>query len=252
MTKTITLSDEDAVLVSEVLNAYSQTQGVVNWLLASAERIARQIETAPTYDAADEDEAFEKWVDGGIVDYRNLPVSESWVTKHAFRAGYRIARQIGVSSNDGWQPIETAPKDGRCITIWFPSFNAQHSVQWRTWANNGNGGWVDSLEDCEVFRDDDPPEFGPTLWGPLPAPPQQGSDDDAGRPFSSLAKNGRNARPDIYDETATEVFDQLANDPDVWLTHGLPSETKAKRIVRLIANGFREALSRDNAPHHTD
>ena len=62
----------------------------------------------------------------------------------------------------GWQPIETAPKDGTWILVYTPEneeFKGGHSVA--TWAMNT---WIyDGM--C-------PEEWPPTHWMPLPQPPQ--------------------------------------------------------------------------------
>jgi hypothetical protein len=65
----------------------------------------------------------------------------------------------------GWQPIETAPKDGKAIIAW-PVYSEPHSVatvRWETmkripgrWSVAG-GSW--------------PAPRTPTHWMPLPEPP---------------------------------------------------------------------------------
>lgn len=41
-------------------------------------------------------------------------------------------------------------------------------------------------------------------------------------------------------ELAREAFEDLANDPLVWATHGLPDEAKAGRIISRIAQAIFE------------
>ena len=59
----------------------------------------------------------------------------------------------------GWQPIETAPKDGSDILIWQPKEDEQFVVYW----DDVEDGWRFSPR--HVLADE------PTHWMPLPAPP---------------------------------------------------------------------------------
>jgi hypothetical protein len=60
-----------------------------------------------------------------------------------------------------WQPIETAPKDGKRVLCWNHEWLAPESgcLYGMAWAANGlaadKGGW----------------KYQPTYWMPLPAPP---------------------------------------------------------------------------------
>lgn len=80
-----------------------------------------------------------------------------------------------------WQPIETAPKDGR--TLLLGHFNRAGKWrtlrgQWYSWdlineeweePENGHEGWYETS-----VENDDPPNCWstePTHWMPLPAPP---------------------------------------------------------------------------------
>lgn len=65
--------------------------------------------------------------------------------------------------NNGWLPIESAPKDGTCILVWGPEeegFNSGMGVVWfcalEGWFVEGDLGSVG-----ESY----------THWQPLPAPP---------------------------------------------------------------------------------
>ena len=76
-----------------------------------------------------------------------------------------------------WQPIETAPKDGRWILLYannrqFEKYRCSIAVaKWHTW--NGYGadeiGWYVSDENCHEFTRE---VHDPTHWMPLPEPPQ--------------------------------------------------------------------------------
>jgi hypothetical protein len=61
-----------------------------------------------------------------------------------------------------WRDIDTAPKDGRQVLLWWPYWSHTRPLvgHWQV-----NGGWqaVDALE-----GDSEPP----THWQPLPAPPE--------------------------------------------------------------------------------
>jgi hypothetical protein len=69
-----------------------------------------------------------------------------------------------------WQPIETAPKDGRHIIGWFGESRTPHaeSIYWATWAEKGKdlGLWV-------WAQDGDSPQVGPTHWMAQPEPPEK-------------------------------------------------------------------------------
>lgn len=67
------------------------------------------------------------------------------------------------SGQDGWQPIETAPKDGTWILIW--------GEQWSGAPIPDVGHWDD-----DDWRDDEHTVLAfATHWMPLPAPPSEGS-----------------------------------------------------------------------------
>jgi hypothetical protein len=62
-----------------------------------------------------------------------------------------------------WQPIETAPKDGRKILVWpYWSDGLPESVSWRDMKRT-SGRWEGSGLFCTGAS--------PTHWMPLPAPP---------------------------------------------------------------------------------
>jgi hypothetical protein len=72
-----------------------------------------------------------------------------------------------MSGDDGWQPIETAPRDGTVVWV----FNGEQACMW--W-DHVCGLWLWS----EVLLSDvDPEPDQPTHWRPLPAPPQEAGDD---------------------------------------------------------------------------
>ena len=65
-----------------------------------------------------------------------------------------------------WQPIETAPKDGEDLLLWWEE-DVAIGCWWLFHPNVHPPRWVDSREDAGVTHD---PE--PTHWMPLPEPPK--------------------------------------------------------------------------------
>lgn len=98
----------------------------------------------------------------------------------AWRAAQSGQRAGGA---EGWQPIETAPKDGRTLLLGYPNSLGKWRTtrgQWMSddyivenWEepDNGDPGWFET----SVEADDVPNCWGiePTHWMPLPAAPTQ-------------------------------------------------------------------------------
>lgn len=90
-----------------------------------------------------------------------------------------LAAAAARPAQDGWQPIETAPKDGTPVLLWIEFFCASGGPMegvrpmMATCWNHGDG-WYGGPSQV--------PGFSPTHWRPLPAPPQQ-SEDDEGSPL---------------------------------------------------------------------
>jgi hypothetical protein len=75
-----------------------------------------------------------------------------------------------------WQPIETAPKDGRDIIVMYVHIDTQcvHSAYYATAAEGyeaGDIGWW-SYVFSEVSRTKLEGFMAPTHWMPLPPPPE--------------------------------------------------------------------------------
>lgn len=69
-------------------------------------------------------------------------------------------------STEAWQPIETAPRDGRLIWA-FERGRGVERRQYIAW-------WVDcgpSRDEGQYWQDDNDSEPSPTHWMPLPTPP---------------------------------------------------------------------------------
>ena len=106
---------------------------------------------------------------------------------------YEAAATAAVAWNRrafGWQPIETAPKDGSYILAWVPDFGCS-IVRWFDERKSGpvygadsinapsmQSGWIGDNE--EVFSTIEFPDGNviegaqPTHWMPLPEPPEVG------------------------------------------------------------------------------
>jgi len=96
--------------------------------------------------------------------------------KRAEESSHALAR---VQEERQWQPIETAPKDGTTVLLWWRSEFAGDVVDW--WAcgewkvfGDGSKGWIG-----ESFYTSEPDFWTrliaarPTHWMPLPSPPQE-------------------------------------------------------------------------------
>lgn len=73
-----------------------------------------------------------------------------------------------------WMPIESAPKDGSAILLYFPH---RDLVIRGSWDWQGEGDWESGTQDwCDWNTDDDvvlqeDPTYAPTRWMPLPPTP---------------------------------------------------------------------------------
>lgn len=62
-----------------------------------------------------------------------------------------------------WQPIETAPKNGRDLILWFPKIKRVQACAWKSpngyyaAAWSADGQWI---------------PYEPTHWMPMPDPPR--------------------------------------------------------------------------------
>lgn len=68
------------------------------------------------------------------------------------------------SDMGGWQPIESAPKDGTEILLYCPTSEVFVGIYCAGWGR----GWAPRFYD-------DTPDFIPTHWMPLPDPPSAAS-----------------------------------------------------------------------------
>ena len=73
----------------------------------------------------------------------------------------------GPKTREGWQPIETAPKDGRDFLVW----NRENRVRKARWYERSSSDLGVSLyegDGVNSFKGG----IQPTHWMPLPAPPE--------------------------------------------------------------------------------
>lgn len=70
-----------------------------------------------------------------------------------------------------WQPIGTAPKDGRCILVWWFEFQQCRIVFWSADRGKRGPGWVEDFT-AGVIEHHAIPDPPGTYWMDLPDPPQ--------------------------------------------------------------------------------
>lgn len=82
----------------------------------------------------------------------------------AFRAAYldpglmrhALRKALEAADKAAWQPMATAPKDGRPVLAYLPKSVHGDAETFIDWFDAENGGW------CE----------GMIVWRPLPTPPE--------------------------------------------------------------------------------
>ena len=82
-----------------------------------------------------------------------------------------------------WQPIETAPKDGRRVDLWFPSSGRAADWQWDTGGIIGRSGgmWVKRYPEAAGYEIalETRPNDHPTYWM-IVSPPHAAADKAEG------------------------------------------------------------------------
>lgn len=73
-------------------------------------------------------------------------------------------KALRAPQGETWQPIETAPKNGKRIIAWGPRL-AVAECEYREQFHSDPAGW---------YRSNQHPEVMPTHWQPLPLPPVSG------------------------------------------------------------------------------
>ena len=65
-------------------------------------------------------------------------------------------------SQDNWQPIETAPKDGTDVILWDPALDVGVTI----------GSWSDYKKSGDWWMEGEQVTGFPSHWMPLPEPPK--------------------------------------------------------------------------------
>lgn len=83
--------------------------------------------------------------------------------------------QLGAGEIMDWQPIETAPKDGSYVLLFFPVRGVMRG-RWNNdaYATKPRPYWRHDLEPLYGTRE--VRKYQPTHWMPLPPPPSQAVD----------------------------------------------------------------------------
>lgn len=93
--------------------------------------------------------------------WANVPGGASCLpTREAAMAAVEAAV---LEPDNGWQPIETAPKDGTQIVL------IGRYPDGKTWSDQYQSWWLNGIWERRFHRIDVVP---PTHWRPLPAPPE--------------------------------------------------------------------------------
>ena len=93
---------------------------------------------------------------------------------------YGDARALAAREQQ-WLPIESAPKDGTEVLLYFPHKDLVIRGVWE-WQGEGDWessqqDWKDWCTDCDVVIQEDP-SYAPTLWMHVPPTPKKESSDE--------------------------------------------------------------------------
>lgn len=105
-----------------------------------------------------------------------------WTTDYVTRVIWRAMHDAAPS---GWQPIETAPKDGRKVILFYLNRNNLSRTVMATWVTDEQAaetdaddvgleaGWYECIDNWDDYSQVAIHEGEPTHWMPLPAPPSE-------------------------------------------------------------------------------
>ena len=118
----------------------------------------------------------------GYFNERALHMAMEWHVK-AIEALLTHPPAAQEAKEAAWQPIETAPKDGRRVDLWFPSSGRAADWQWETGGIIGRSGgmWVKRYPegvDYEIAFEMRPNDH-PTYWM-IVSPPHAAADKAEG------------------------------------------------------------------------
>lgn len=137
------------------------------------------------------------------------------------------------SPQQGWQPIEAAPKDAK---VW--AFNGEQGVmEWsQGYADNGEG-WALWIWSDETLSDIDPEPEQPTHWMPLPAAPTATIKDSS--KVAAQSEGARDAAPNEGDQRLIELLTQAFG------TRHPAIDDLASLILRANANARDASAQQD-------
>ena len=103
----------------------------------------------------------------GYFNERALHMAMEWHVK-AIEALLTHPPAAQEAKEAAWQPIETAPKDGRRVDLWFPSSGRAADWQWETGGIIGRSGgmWVKRYPEAAGYEIalETRPNDHPTYW----------------------------------------------------------------------------------------
>src|SRR5690606_4654015 len=104
-----------------------------------------------------------------LEEYENTIAAQSAEIDAMRKAVEQLTADLQAAREDGWQPIETAPKDGTRVLLWFGWHDLpvvgdfRHGRWWSVHSLGGNLPHPNGMDWKEVIE--------PSCWRPLPPPP---------------------------------------------------------------------------------
>lgn len=121
-----------------------------------------------------------------FAEYNATPNSDVGIAAYKAREQLKLRRRIALRElkqrrEDGWRPIESAPRDGRQILVGYFNYEGEwkvHEAWWRMpyesapakscwWCHDKDG----TLLSADIHVGSNGKRLGATHWRPLPAPP---------------------------------------------------------------------------------
>ena len=101
-----------------------------------------------------------------------------------------LADRAARAEPAGWQPIETAPKTGRKVILFYLNPSARARTVMARWLTDEQaaetdadgvgleGGWYECIDNWDDYTQVAIHQGEPAYWMPLPAAPQPGADHE--------------------------------------------------------------------------
>ena len=130
-------------------------------------------------ESVDEREAFEAWVEREAGPGADQDNRAGWVACLNWQAGRASAQAVPA-----WQPIETAPKDGRKLILSYKNSHGLVRTVMAKWVTDEEaaetdtddvgleGGWYECIDNWDDYCQVAIHQGEPTHWMPLPAAPK--------------------------------------------------------------------------------